>query len=96
MNAVERQLYRELTHLLDRIATSLPEGSPGGAVASSPTFRARLETAESRLAEARASILEGYGRWGRALEDLENLWALAAWRSATAEEPAEQPTDLAA
>jgi hypothetical protein len=40
--------------------------------------------------------MEGYGRWRRALEDLENLWALAAWRSTAAEEPGEHPAPLAA
>jgi len=41
-------------------------------------------------------VLDGYGRWQRTLEDLENLWALASWRSAAAQEPVEQATTLAA
>ena len=57
---------------------------------------ANVQRAEASLAAARASLLEAYGRWRRGLEDLENLWALAAWRSATAEEPSEQASALAA
>ncbi len=60
------------------------------------TLKARLDEADTNLAQARESLLEAYGRWRRALEDVENLWALGAWRSATAEEPAEQAAALAA
>jgi len=97
MNAVDRVLYEELTHLIDRLATSVPNGSLTQAAAANPLLRARLDEADAQLAAARASLLDGYGRWRRALEDVENLWAVAAWRrSATAEEPSEQPTALAA
>ena len=43
-------------------------------------------------------VIAGHdGHWRRALEDVENLWALAAWRrSAASEEPTEQATALAA
>jgi hypothetical protein len=47
------------------------------------------------MAGLRASLLEGYGRWRLALDDVENLWALAAWKSA-GEEAAEQSSSLAA
>lgn len=96
MNPVERVLFDEVTHLLDRIATSVPSGSLGSAQVMSPAFKARLEEADAQLAAVRASMLEGYGRWRRALEDVENLWALAAWRSAAAEEAGEQATRIAA
>ncbi|MGH7355140.1 MAG: hypothetical protein ACRELS_11275 [Candidatus Rokuibacteriota bacterium] len=96
MNPVERVLYDEVTHLLDRIATSVPVGSLGNAQAVSQTLKARLDEADAQLAAVRASMLEGYGRWRRALEDVENLWALAAWRSAAAEEAGEQSTRIAA
>ena len=95
MNPVERVLYQELNHLMDRLSATVPVGGLAAARSSVATLGARLDDAESTLAAARASLLEGYGRWGRALEDLENLWALAAWRSA-AEEPAEQSGALAA
>ena len=96
MNPVERVLYQEITQLMDRLAASVPEGSLEAARASSPTLKTRLDDADVTLAQARAALLEEYGRWRRALEDIENLWALAAWRSATAEEPAEQTPPLAA
>ena len=96
MNPVERVLYRELTELLDRLAASVPEGGLEQIRASSPTLKARLDEADLSLAALRAGLLEGYGRWRRALEDVENLWALAAWRSTAAEEPAEKAAALAA
>ena len=57
--------------------------------------RQRLDKLETTLAAAHVSLTEGYGRWTRALDDLENVWALAAWRSA-AEEPVESAPPLAA
>ena len=95
MNPVERLLQEEVTRFLDRLATSIPhEGVMPHAV--TPAVRTRLDDAEVQLAQARASLMEGYGRWRRALDDLENLWALAAWRSTAAEEPGEHPAPLAA
>ena len=94
MNAVEQLLYDEVTHFIDRLATSV---APGAAVPSGiPAMRARLEDAESELATARTAMVESYGRWRRALEDVENLWALAAWRSTAADESREQAAALAA
>lgn len=95
MNPVERTLNDELTGLLDRLAGSVPEGCLATIAAQRPTLRARIEEMEGRLAAVRAALLEDYGTWRRALEDVENLWALAAWRS-TAEEPSEQTAPLAA
>lgn len=97
MNPMDRILYEELTHLVDRLATTVPEGSLAQAATANPLLRSRLDEADAQLAAARASLLDSYGRWRRALEDVENLWALAAWRrSATAEEPGEQAAALAA
>jgi hypothetical protein len=96
MNPVERVLSNELTLLLDRLAASVPEGGLERIRSANPTLKLRLDETEAGLAQARASLLEAYGRWRRGLEDVENLWALGAWRSATAEEPAEQATPLAA
>ena len=95
MNAVERVLQVELFGLLDQLAESLPDDALARAGASNPTLRTRLDEAETRLAELRATLLADYGRWRRGLEDLENLWALASWRSA-AQEPIEQTATLAA
>ena len=95
MNSVDRVLYEELTHLMDRLATSVPDGSLSAA--GHPLLRTRLDEADAQLAAARASLLDDYGRWRRALEDVENLWALAAWRrSAAPEEAGEQAAALAA
>ena len=94
MNSVDRVLYEELTHLMDRLATTVPAGSLSAA--GNPLLRTRLDEADAQLATARASLLEDYGRWRRALEDVENLWALAAWRRSAAEEAGEQAAALAA
>ena len=96
MNPVERILNSELNSLLDRLATSLPEGVFRGVTASSPALRARLDDADARLADIRAALLADYGRWRCALDDLENLWALANWRSGPAQEPVEQASTIAA
>lgn len=87
MNSVDRTLSEELVNLVDRLSGSVPEGCLTTISAQRPTLRTRIEEVESRLAAARASILEDYARWRRSLEDLENLWALAAWRSAAEEAP---------
>jgi hypothetical protein len=96
MNPVERVLHQELTGLLDRLATSVPSGGFETIRAASPTLKTRLDDADAKLAAVRESLLDSYGRWRRALEDLENLWALGAWRSTTAEESTEQSAALAA
>ena len=96
MNAIERLLHDEITRLMDRLATSIPEGGVEQMRAANPTLRLRLDEMEAALAGLRCSLVEGYGRWNRALDDLENLWALAAWRSAKSEEAAEEAAALAA
>lgn len=95
MNPVEQVLHEEITHFIDRLASSMP---PVGVIshAMTPAVRTRLDDAETQMAQARAALMEGYGRWRRALEDVENLWALAAWRSTATEEPSEHPAPLAA
>jgi hypothetical protein len=95
MNGVEQVLRVELDELLERLASSVPGGCLASISARQPTLRRRLDEMESQLTAARAALLDGYGRWRRALEDVESLWALAAWRSA-AEEPAEPAGSIAA
>ncbi len=95
MNAVEHLLNEEVNDLLERLASSVPGGCLTAISARQPTLKKRLDETESQLTVARAALLEGYGRWRRALEDVENLWALAAWRSA-AEEPVEPAGSIAA
>ena len=95
MNPVERLLQDEIAHLIDRLASSIPLAAPA-ARGMTATTHARLAEAEAQMAHARTALMEGYGHWRRALEDVENLWALAAWRSTAAEEPSEHPASLAA
>jgi hypothetical protein len=96
MNAIERVLDSELSGLMDRLAASVPERALSEVSAAIPTLRGRLDEAEARAADVRAALLVDYGRWRRALEDLENLWALASWRSGATEEPVEQAATLVA
>jgi hypothetical protein len=95
MNAIECLLHDEVTRLMDRLACSVPAGSDRTRTVS-PTLTLRLDEMDTSLAEFRSALLADYGRWRRALDDLENLWALVAWRSAASEESAEKTTALAA
>jgi hypothetical protein len=90
MNEIERVLRADLERLIDRLSTSLAEG----AVAS--TLGARVDAAEEGLAAAYTALVDDYGRWRLALDDLENVWALAVWRSAFADEPADAAVARAA
>ena len=96
MNSMERLLHDEITRLMDRLATSIPDGGLDGMRAANPTLKLRLDEMDARLASLRGALVAGYGQWSRALDDLENLWALAAWRSAQSEDPAEKAPALAA
>jgi hypothetical protein len=96
MNAVDGVLRDEIGRLMDRLAATVPGGSLEATSMANPTLRARLDDMEGSLATARAALLEDYGRWRRMLDDLENLWALAAWGSAGAEEAAEYAAPRAA
>ena len=95
MNAMERVLADDLARLIDRLAASIPEGALERICTTTPPLRARLDQLDATLAATRGSLVEAYEGWARALDDLENVWALAAWRSA-AEEPAEDAPRLAA
>jgi hypothetical protein len=96
MNPVQGVLDQELASLLERLASSVPLGSLSTVATANPSLKARLDTAEAQLGAARASMLEGYGRWGRALEDIENLWAVAALREEGPGPSAPQAPALAA
>jgi len=95
MTRMERMLSDDVERLVDRLAGSIPEGALERIRTTTPTLRVRLDQVETNLAAVRASLVEGYGCWTRLLEDLENIWALAAWR-ATAEASADDPSRLAA
>jgi hypothetical protein len=96
MNPVERVLDDEVSRLLDRLAGSVPGGSLAAMTTLHPGLRARVDQVEAGLADAREVLLETYGQWRRGLEDLENVWALAAWRSTAAEETPQPAAALAA
>ena len=96
MNPVERVLDDEIARLLDRLAASIPGGSLGAVSATYPALRSRIDQVEAGLAVVRGTLLDAYGQWKRGLDDLENVWALAAWRSAAPEESAESAARLAA
>ena len=91
MNPVEWVLNDELSRLVDRLAESVPGGCLQAIGAQNSTLRRRLDEAEVQMAAVRASLLDGYGRWRRALDDVENLWALAAWKSTSPEAAAPDP-----
>lgn len=85
MSTMERMLSDDLARLIDRLSASVPAGAPEQIRTTTPTLRARLDDVEASLASARAALLEDYARWRRALDDLENVWALAVWRSSVEE-----------
>ena len=80
MNAVDQVLRADMNELLDQLASSVPGGCLTAISATQPTLRKRLDEMEDHLTTARAAVLDGYGRWRRALEDIESLWALGAYR----------------
>jgi len=83
MNDVERVLRTDVARLVDRLAATVPTGGVA------PALRSRAVDAEERLATAYRALVEGYGRWRVALDELENIWALAVWRATFADEPAD-------
>ena len=95
MNGMERLLANDVACLTDRLAASMPEGSVGRIRTTTPTLRKRLDQMDTTLATAYTSLLDGYSRWTQALDDLENVWALAEWRS-SAEDPVDDAPRLAA
>lgn len=95
MNAMERVLSGDMAELLERLAESVPGGCLSEISATQPTLKRRLDEMEDQLTGARAALLDGYGRWRRALDDIESLWALGAYRSA-AEDPVEPARSIAA
>jgi hypothetical protein len=90
MNRMERVLRADLERLIDRLATSVPDGTVAAALG------ARVDAAEERLAAAYTVLVDDYGRWRLALDDMENVWALAVWHSAFADEPAQAAVSRAA
>lgn len=92
MTQLEQVLNHDVDRLLERLAGSVPGGCLEAVAARNPGLRRRLDEVEAQIATLRASLLEGYSRWRLALEDTENLWALAAWKSAGEEAPEQSPS----
>ena len=80
MNALERLLQAELNHLVDRIAARAGQETAAGI---RPDLKARIERSEERLTGLRATLLDGYAEWARAIDECEDLWALAELRQQT-------------
>ncbi|HEY7654206.1 MAG TPA: hypothetical protein VIG07_15405 [Methylomirabilota bacterium] len=80
MNTLERLLQGELNHLVDRIAARAGQEIAAGI---KPDLKARIERSEERLTGLRAALLDGYAEWARAIDECEDLWALAELRQQT-------------
>ena len=81
MKPLEHFLAEDLARTFEAIARGYSEGTLAFIAAHHPELRSRIEAAESRLAAQRAELLGRYDGWRRALEEMENLWALAAWEA---------------
>jgi hypothetical protein len=75
-NPLDRLLRDELNRMLDRIAAATPSGLE--VLADRPDLSGLIEAVEDRLTALRLGMLEDYRRWGEALEECADLWALAA------------------
>jgi hypothetical protein len=87
MSRLERVLNDEISQLLERLSGTVPDGCLEEMASRSPVLRRRLDEVEGQMAIVRAALLDSYGRWRRGLDDLENIWALAAWKSAGEDTP---------
>jgi hypothetical protein len=66
-----------MRRLVDRLAAATRQGTVAALPGQHPELMARIAEAEARLGAAREALLEGYAEWSRAIENLENLWAVA-------------------
>jgi hypothetical protein len=85
MSTLERLLQDELNRLVDRIAAGAGDDTAAGL---RPDLKAHIDRCEDRLTALRAMLLDGYAEWTRALEECEDLWAVAGLRKDSAEAPA--------
>ena len=84
MSHFERLLQDDLNRLIDRIAVRAGEGTDG----LKSDLKAHIERAEEHLTVLRAALLDGYAEWERAMDECEDLWALAGLRREAPEEAA--------
>ena len=85
MSHFDRLLQDDLNRLIDRIAVRAGEGTAAGL---KPDLAAHLERSEERLTVLRAVLQDAYVEWMRALDECEDLWAVAGLRREA--EPAAQ------
>jgi hypothetical protein len=77
MSHFDRLLQDDLNRLIDRIAVRAGEGTAAGL---KPDLTAHLERSEERLTVLRAVLQDAYAEWMRALDECEDLWAVAGLR----------------
>jgi hypothetical protein len=85
MNGLEKLLQDELNRLVDRVAARVGDDTTAGL---NSDLKAHIERCEDRVTALRAVLLDGYAEWTRALEECEDLWAVAGLRKDSAEAPA--------
>jgi hypothetical protein len=95
MNGMERLLVDDLGDLMNRLGETIPQGAVENIRRETPRLLARLDQIEAHLAAEYTALTEAYGNWKQTLQDLENVWALALWRS-TAEGAPEEASRIAA
>jgi hypothetical protein len=80
MSHFDRLLQDDLNRLIDHIAVRAGEGTAAGL---KPDLTAHLERSEERLTVLRAVLQDAYAEWMRALDECEDLWAVAGLRRET-------------
>jgi hypothetical protein len=78
MDALDRILHDDLNRLLDRLAAGSPAGAVLLAADERPDLRARADALEADITSCRTTLLLHYGRWRQSLDELADLWSLAA------------------
>ncbi len=86
MSHFERLLQDDLNRLVDRVAARAGDGTAAGLKSD---LKTRIERSEERLTALRGALLDGYAEWERAMEECEDLWALAGLRRETPEAAAQ-------
>jgi len=77
MKILDDLLQDDLNRLVDRIAGRTGDDAAAGL---KPDLKLRLDRAEARLTALRIALLDGYADWLRAVDECEDLWALAGLR----------------
>jgi hypothetical protein len=77
MSHFDRLLQDDLNRLVDRIAV---RAGAGTAADLKPDLKMHIERAEERLTVLRAVLQDAYAEWIRALDECEDVWAVAGLR----------------